>query len=237
MPWSWHPQISPTLPLCSVMSDTCSLLREVVKKRTHISYGQVKKGSKRVQKRAKKNFTKCKHGKHKRFTVHLLDHHQTKPDFPPITVFIHFNWFLIEMAACVQKEFLAHFLLIWSVLYLAGGETGLWRIVWVFYYFDFFCIFVFCILLARQDCDELCGYFTIWQFLYFCTLQFYKLCILLVRQDCDELCGYFTIWQTTPSLLAFSSPQRTRANWAISQTEICNKTKFSRFCPSGYVLG
>ena len=146
MPWSWHPQISPTLPLCSVMSDTCSLLREVVKKRTHISYCQVKKGSKRVQKWAKKNFTKCKHGKHKRFTVHLLDHHQTKPAFPPITVFIHFNWFLIEMAACVQKEFLAHFLLIWSVLYLAGGETGLWRIVWVFYYFDFFVFlyFVFC---------------------------------------------------------------------------------------------
>ena len=144
------------------------------KGRTHISYGQVKKGSKRVQKRAKKNFTKCKHGKHKRFTVHLLDHHQTKPAFPPITVFIHFNWFLIEMAACVQKEFLAHFLLIWSVLYLAGGETGLWRIVWVFYYFDFFLYFCILYFAGETRLWRIVWVFynlTVFVFLYFTILQ------------------------------------------------------------------
>ena len=35
--------------------------------------------------------------------------------------------------------------------------------------------------------------------------------------------------------LAFSSPERTRANWVIFQSENCNKTNFSRFCLSMWV--
>ena len=35
--------------------------------------------------------------------------------------------------------------------------------------------------------------------------------------------------------LAFSSPERTRANWVIFQSENCNKTNFSRFCLSKWV--